>query len=458
MKGISFSSTITILLITALSFPEVSKAGATERQVQPLVLSLEQAISLALERNRDVLIAEQDRYKADAQIGEAKSGAFPQLSLSGQYARNVKTPVLFLPPGPPFNNTGSVLTIKLGSDNSYTAGLQLSQTLFSPKLKTAINIAEDYQEFMEKSYEGTTQDVVLGVKKAFYGVLLAQRLVEVSREGLEVAKANYENVKSLYNHGAAAEYDFLRAEVQVASTEPMLIQAENNLELAKNALKNILAVDLKQDIEVKGEFIYAETPADLVQQANSTALEKNPTIQQLALQESILEKNIAIERADYLPTLSLFGSYQWQTQDNSFQFKDYNWAQSFVVGLQLSYSFFNGFRTSSRAEQASIDKQKVQYTRLKAEEGLRIQILQAQLKMEEAKKRIAAQEKSISQAEKALAIAQTRYKSGVGTQLELLDTQAALTRTQTNYAQAVYDFLIAKAEWERAVGWNQDVH
>jgi len=457
MKWICFSSVITTLLIASLICPEVSKAGGNERQAQPLVLTLEQAISIALERNRDVLIAEQDRYKADAQIGEAKSGAFPQIAFSGQYARNVKTPVLFLPPGPPFNTTGSVMTIKLGSDNSYTAGLQLSQTLFSPKLRTAIDIAEDYRQYSEKSYEGTTQDAVLSVKKAFYGVLLAKRLVEVSREGLDVAKANYENVKSLYNHGAAAEYDFLRAEVQVASTEPVLIQAENNLELAKNALKNILAVDLKQEIEVKGDFVFAEIPPDLVQQANSAALEKNPTIQQLALQESILQKNIDIERADFFPTLSLFGSYQWQTQDNSFQFRDYNWAQSFVVGLQVSYSLFNGFRTSSRTEQASIDRQKVQYTRLKAEEGLKIQILQSQLKMAEARKRIAAQEKSISQAEKALTIAQTRFKSGVGTQLELLDTQAALTQTQTNYAQAVYDFLIAKAEWEHAVGWNQDI-
>jgi outer membrane protein len=80
------------------------------------------------------------------------------------------------------------------------------------------------------------------------------------------------------------------------------------------------------------------------------------------------------------------------------------------------------------------------------------------LKMEEARKRIAAQEKSIGEAEKALSIAQTRYRSGVGTQLELLDTQAALTRTQTNYAQAVYDFLIAQAEWQHAVGWTQDIH
>jgi len=89
---------------------------------------------------------------------------------------------------------------------------------------------------------------------------------------------------------------------------------------------------------------------------------------------------------------------------------------------------------------------------MKAEEGLKIQIQSAELKMAEAKKRIAGQEKNIAQAEKAVRIAQTRFTSGVGTQLELLDSQVAMTRAQTNYAMAIYDYLIAKAEWHYAVG------
>jgi outer membrane protein TolC len=77
--------------------------------------------------------------------------------------------------------------------------------------------------------------------------------------------------------------------------------------------------------------------------------------------------------------------------------------------------------------------------------------MQAIMNMDEAKKRIDAQSKSLEQAEKAQKIAQTRYKNGVGTQLELIDTQAAMTMAHTNYAQAVYDYLVAKAEWENAV-------
>jgi outer membrane protein len=447
----------TLFIICIAGLTSLSQSQSTQ-QTEKNNLTLDKAISIALQNNRDILIADQDRYKAEAQISEARSGAFPQINLSGQYSRNFQKPVMFLPPGTPFNKSDSPMKFEIGTDNSYSASLQLYQTLFNKKVGTALSIAEIYHDYSEKTYEGTTLDVILNVKKSFYSVLLSSKLVDVARDGLDVVRVNYENIKSLYNHGSAAEYDLLRAEVQVANTEPILTQAENSYSLAKDALKNLLAIDLKQDIKVIGEFDFQEVPVDIIQQANQQALSANPTLTQLSLQESLMEKNIDIERASYFPSLALFGTYQWLTQDNTFQFRNYNWAQTFTVGLQLSYALFDGLRTGARSEQATIDRNKIQYTRLKVEEGIKIQIQSSQMRMNEAKQRIIGQEKSIEQATKALKIAQTRYKNGVSTQLELLDTQAALTRTKTNYAQAIYDYLIAKAEWERAVGFKQTTH
>ncbi len=418
----------------------------------PLQITLERAIAMALEQNRDVLIADQDRYRAEAQVGEARSDAFPQVSISGQYTRNVKKPVLFLPPDNPFNPSGSTVVFEIGSDNAYTMGLSLSQTLFSRKVGVAMDIASTYRDYTEEAFHATQQDVVLQVKKSFYLVLLAQKLVDANRQGLDVVRANSENVELQYRHGNAAEFDLLRAEVELANTEPLLISAENTLALSINALKNLLSIPLDQDIVVAGDFTFEEIPPERMNEAKQTALSTNPSILQLSLQESLLEKNISVERANFFPTLSLVGAYQWQSQDNTFQFKNYNWATLFNVGLQLSYPLFDGFRTTQRVQEASVDREKVHYARLKAEEGLKIQIQSAELKMAEAKKRIAGQEKNIDQAQKAVRIAQTRFKSGVGTQLELLDAQVAMTRAQTNYAQAIYDYLVAKAEWQYAVG------
>ncbi len=432
--------------------PAVPQTVDPARTGPPLVLTLEKAIAMALQQNRDILIADQERYRADAQVSEARSGALPQLSLVGQYSRNIKLPVLFIGPNNAFNPTNTTLAFEVGSTNSYVMGAQLSQALFSRKVGVALQIANEYRDYTEEGHAATEQSVVLQVKQAFYRVMLAQKLLDANQQGLDVVKANLDNVRSLYRHGSAAEFDLLRAEVQVANTEPLVISAANALILAKNSLKNVLALPTDQEIGVQGEFTFEEIPPQEMSRARRTAIANNPSINQLAVQESILEKNISIESATYFPTVNLVGSYQWQSQDNSFRFKDYVWANSLSLGLSFSWPIFDGLRTNARVQQASIDREKVHMLRLKAEEGLAIQIQAAELNMEEARKRIEGQEQNIHQAQKAVRIAQTRFQSGVGTQLELLDTQVAMTRAQTGYAQAIYDYVMARADWQYAVG------
>ena len=439
-----------MLVILAATSPE--SPGGNASGGPKVVLTLDSAVALALGQNRDVMIAEQDRYRADAQVNEAWSGALPQLSLTGTYTRNVRLPVLFLPPNTAFNPGNSTETLELGSNNSYLLGATLSQVLFSRKVGVALDIAHTYHDFAEQGYRATKEDVTLAVKKAFYAVLLAKELAGANREGLDVVRSNVENVRLQYAHGNAAEYDLLRAEVELANTEPLLISADNALLLSMNALKNLLAIPLDTEIDVAGGFTFDEVPAEALESARRDALSSNPAILQLALQESMLDMNISIERAEYFPTLSLVGAYQYQTQDNTFAFRSYMWATSLNVGLQLSFPLFDGFRTSARTEEATIDRDKVHYARLKAEEGLKIQLQAAELRMAEAKKRIVGQERNVAQAEKAVIIAHTRYRSGVGTQLELMDSQVAMTRARATRAQAVYDFLVAKAEWENTAG------
>ncbi len=442
------------LIILLLFIPGINPIFPQQRDT--LVFTLNEAIAKAIENNWDIQISEKDIQKSDEQISEAYSNAFPRLELTGNYTRNIKLPVLFIPPDNAFNQSSNTLTMELGSKNSFAATLGLTQILYSQKVNTAIKIAGEYSEYSKFGNKATKQQVILSVKKTFYTILLAKQIVEVSRQNYEAAKANFDNVSVLYKQGVASEYDFLRSEVQAANAQPMLIQAENNLELAKSTLKNILALDIDQPVEVKGDFKFEEVSPEVIQEAGKNAVENNPLVKQLAIQESLLDKNVVIQRSDYFPTLAFFGQYQFQTQDNTFKVKDYNWAKSFMVGLQLTYLLFDGFGRSARVQQAIIDKEKVGLGKRKLEEGLKVQVIQAEMKMEEAKKRIQAQEKSLQQADKALKISQTRYKSGVGTQLEIIDTQAALTFAQTNYSQAIYDYLVARADWEFAVSTKSE--
>ena len=417
-----------------------------------VVLTIDKAVTIALQKNYDIKIAQLSVDKAQEQITEAYAGAWPKLSLNGQYTRNLKSPVLFIPPNTPFNPTPNTLTFSIGAKNSYNLGLSLSQTIFDPRLGTAISIAKKYSKYSDLNTESARDDVIAEVKETFYNVLLSKKLVNVNEESYKVAQANYENTGALYKQGVASEYDYLRAEVQLANVKPQLIQARNSLQLAKNALKNLLAMDLDTRIDVEGEFKVEKISQDLMERSNELLKEKNPALLQMSLQKLMLEENVNIEKAAYLPSLSAFGSYDWQTQDNTFKFSDYNWANTITVGLQLTYTLFDGFKRSARIQQAKIDVENLEVTRNKTEAGLKISLMQSKLKMGEALDRIQAQEKSVQQAQRALEIAQTRYKEGVGTQLEILDTQNSLTQTRINYEKAVYDFLIAKTEWEKVLG------
>jgi outer membrane protein TolC len=424
---------------------------AQKKEAEPIVLSLKEAIDKALEMNWDIKIADQDVKKAEEQINEAYSNAYPKLDITGQYTRNFKLPVLFIPPDNAFNTSSETMTMEMGAKNNYSGILSLNQVIYSQKVNTAIKIASEYADFSKTGGKATRQSIILAVKKAFYGILLMKEVVKTYKQSYDVAKANYENIASMYKQGAESEYNYLRAEVQLANSQPALIQAENNLVMAQNGLKNILAVDINRPLEVKGDLVFEDIPAVAMDESGENAVSNSLLIKQLQIQESLLDKNITVEKADYYPVLSVFGQYQWQAQDNTFKWGDYKWAKTLMAGLQVNYPLFDGFRRDARVQQAVIDKEKVALSRKKLEDNIKIQVTQARLKMEEAKKRISAQEKSIMQAEKALSISQTRFKNGVGTQLELIDTQAALTAAKTNYAQALYDFLSAKADWEYAV-------
>lgn len=439
---------IFMIFLSGLSMSQVQNQNETGNKKNPIEITLKEAINLALQNNWDIKLSEKEIQKANEQISEAYSNAFPRIDLKGNYIRNIKLPVMFLPPNTSFNPTDQVVTFELGASNNWDASITLNQVIYSQKVNTAIKIADEYAELSKAGNQSVRNDVVMGVKKAFYGVLLMQELVKVSKQGYEVAKANYENVSSMYKQGVASEYDYLRAEVQLANTSPILTQMENNFVMSQNLLKNILALDVQTPIIVKGEFVFDESASSQKAFDKIVSIETNPLLRQLDIQASLLDKNITIEKSEYFPTLAAFGTYAYQTQDNTFKFKNYMWAESFMVGLNLQYTLFDGFRRSARIEQATIDKDKVELNKRKLEDGLKIRAIQAMNLMEESKKRIKAQEKSLEQAEKALKIAQSRFKNGVGTQLELIDGQSALTMAKTNYAQAIYDYLSARADWE----------
>ncbi|MBU0693027.1 TolC family protein, partial [bacterium] len=329
------------------------------------------------------------------------------------------------------------------------AGVSASQVLFDPQLNTGIQIAKRYRNYAELSSDSKQEEIVRDVKIAFYAVLLLERLVDVARQSVELAQAHYDNIKAHYDQGTAAEFDLLRAEVQLANARPQLSRQENGLALSKDNLKLKIGLEPQQPLDIIGNLAVEAAPETDTESDIDNLIASNTMIRALKAQEAMLEKNISIENAAYFPVLSAFANYNYQAQDNSLDIGNYEWVNTFMAGLTLSVPLFNGFQTKHRVAQARIGMDRAVLSRMQIEDGIRLALDQAKLDLKEAKERYDALAQSVGQAHRAVDIADVRFRSGVGTQLEVLDSQTALAQTESEQALAAFDYFAALAEWEK---------
>lgn len=430
---------VLILIITAYTIAQTQNAT---------ILSLDQAINLAIEKNADLKIAAMEVTKSEEKLREARSGLFPKIDLGGQYQRYINKPVIFLPPGSPF---GQTLTI--GSDNSYAATATLSVPLFAWSLYQGIGLASDALDITKQNYLSIKNKIVADVKKSFLTVILTRETRDVMQQSLANAEDNLENIKKLNKAGTLSDYDVLRAEVQVENLRPVVLQMENNFILSLDALKVTIGLDANQQIDVTSNMDYKESyiiPSE--QDIIDELIKNNPQLAILDKQIKLNDKNISVEKSAYLPTLAGFGNYQYQAQANDFQFSDYNWVKTFVLGLQLQVPIFNGFKTQARVNQAEIGLNQSVEQKRNFTEAIKTQAISILYRIKQAVKRIQGQNKTVSQATEGYNIATRRLSNGLATQLEVNDAELALRQAKLNRLQAIYDLNVAEADLENVLG------
>jgi len=418
------------------------------QQKQSIVLNMDDAIRLAIEKNAELKIASMDIQKAEEKLREARSGLFPQLNATGQYQRYIDLPVIFMPKGSPFGPT-----LKIGADNSYSASLSLTLPLFSYPLYEGISLASEALDITKESYKSVKNKVVTDVKKAFLAVLLTRETKDVMAQSLKNAEDNFENIKKLRQGGTLSDYDVLRAEVQVENLKPTVLQMENNYKLSLEALKVAIGLDASQEIDVVGDMVFNE-PYILPDEKSviEEMLRNNPQLGILEKQVTINDKTISLEKSAHLPTLAAFGTYQYQAQANDFKFSDYNWVKTSLVGLQLQIPIFSGFKVDAKVNQAEINlnqsiEQKRNYT-----EAFKTQTLSILYRIQQAVKRIEGQSKTVKQAMEGYEIAKRRLLNNLATQLEVNDAELALRQAKLNRLQAIYDLKIAEYDLDNVLG------
>jgi outer membrane protein len=437
---------------------------------QKRVITLDEAINIALKNNREIRMAQMNVDKAQSAVREAFGYALPTVDLSANYYRFLSKPKMAFPDfeallgnatygilfhenvlprdESKFRPIGTTLQ-SFAQTNNFESTVQATQILFNSAVFRGIGTSQIYLDLSKEELKRTASSIVLEVEKTFYGVLLMKELHEITEASFKNASDNLKNVRALHEQGLVAEFDFLQAEVRVENIRPVLLQMGNNLKMAEDGLKILLNINQQDDIDVSGEFEYKDELIPDESESIQTALEENFSIKSMQLKLKVDDAFIALDRADYWPTLAAFANYSYAGSSEDLKFQTYT---SATVGLSFTINLFRGTQTRHRVEQAeaTLNQSREQFSQLKD-----FIVSQVKFRINEIRKvkaSLDAQERNVKLAERAYELSTLRYKEGTGNQLEIENSDIALRQAKINRLQSVYDYILSSANLDQLLG------
>ena len=459
----------------------------------PVVISLEQALKIALSENIAVKVADKEIERTKYAKKGTYASLFPQIDATGSYQRTIKKQVMYMDfdmssfgggstagsgsagsgSGSTGGGSGSAGTgegsgtgsgstasssknnggLEVGRWNTWSAGVSASMPVVNAQLWKSIKISGMDVELAVEKARASRLDMVSQVKNAYYAVLFSKEAFNVYKEVYENAMTNYAETEKKYNVQKATDLDMARAKTNVANAIPNVYNAESSIILALWQLKAVMGIDLEMNIDVEGAIEdYSEYMTSDVTKADSISLDRNSTMKQLEIQANELAQSIKAQQYAYIPTLALAFNYSYNAMTNDFNFKEYRWTPYSYVGVSLSIPIFSGGKRLNQVRQARNSYEQMRLQMTSTERNLKISIRQSLNTMETNVKSYDAAKDAVASAEKAYSIAEKSYEVGRATLTDLNDAQLALTQARLAESQAVYNFIVAKTQLEQTLG------
>ena len=431
-------------LALTVSAQEQQQAAQPE---QKLVLSLEQALEIALSENPTIKIADQQiEIKRYAKQGTYAS-LYPQIDATASYQRVIKKQTMSMDFG------GQTQTIKVGSDNSFNGGVTLGMPVVNAQLWQSLKVSALDVELAVEQARSSRIDMIEQVTKAYYGILLAKQSQELYQSVYDNAVENNDIVKKKFDVGAVSEYDLIRSNVTVQNALPNVIEAEYTVTLALWQLKALLGIDLQREIDVIGSLMDYVHVLDKSYDISQLNLENNSTLKQLDMQEQMLEHAVKITKLANVPSLSVNAAYLYTALGNDGKFFNKEaWNPYSYAGLQLNIPIFAGNKRRAATREARLNLTNLQLQRENVERQLRVGIVQYLNNMQSSVKKYHASAATVDQAQRGYDIAVKRYDVGRGTLVDIDNSQLALTQAELQRNQSIYNFLTAKVSLDKVLG------
>ncbi len=437
------------LLLTALavlfSCAALPRSACASGDDGTEILTLEQALAIAAEQNRDIQKAVEYQNWLRAKYVEERAAALPNLRITGSMGRQYDESQRAFFKGIP-SQFGGIFSFER---DAATADFALSQAVFTwGQVGAAIRAARIGLAMGEEQLRLFRQAVARDVSTGFYDVLLARELVAVARENLEQKERHLEAARRKFSAGTATDYDVLAASVAVENARPGQISAENRLRTAKDALNYLLG---RQGgaFEVSGSLEAPVAPYPDSSEWVEQALLHRPELREIRHRRGVAGELVKVARAGDKPRLDIQAGYGWRGYNVEGMESD---GTAWQAGLYLTFPVFDGFRTRGRVAQAKSDFRSAELEEARMRDAIVLEVRNAADAVREAGEIVKALTNTVYQAERLLGMAEIGYEAGVKTHLDVLDAQLNLTSARGSLAQARRDYLVAWVHLRWAAG------
>jgi outer membrane protein len=424
-----------ILLFLSVIMISPCNAGAEELIKKGDALDLQQCIEVALKKQPNIIAAMSAINVNQSRVGQAKSNYYPQINWSSNYSRIYS------------KSTTASPRLSGGSDayDQYQSNVTLSQNIYDfEKTSTQVKIQNLNLNSSRRDLENVLSQIVFGVKQAYFTVLQAKRNRDVAAETVQQFQQHLDQAKGFFEVGTKPKFDVTKAEVDLSNAKLNLIKGENAHRIARVNLNNAIGIPEAPEYAIVDDFGFQQyqiTFADALKRAYASRADLQSTI----AKKEAAERTIELQKKGYYPTLSGNAGY-------GFSGEAFPLDRGWTVGATLNFPLFSGLSTKYQVEEAKASLDVLKANEESLRQTIHLDVEQAYLNLQQASESISTTEITVRQATENLDLANGRYTSGVGSPIEVTDALVSLSNAKTAYISALYDYKVAQASTEKAMG------
>jgi outer membrane protein len=393
---------------------------------QPINLTMQDSVNLALRHSPAVKTAQMDVAKTSWQIKENKASYLPAISANHIQTKNEQS------------------TADLPA-NSHSTFLEAKTILYSGGMNEGLVAqAQELHDSARYNLKFTRQQVISNTQLAYYNVLQAEKNEILAEEAVQRLAQHLSIVEAQYAEGIVLKSDVLRTEVELAQAKQNESKAQNAHKMTNGTLITLLGLPPDEEITL-ADTIASKAYDGTLSQAIQTALQNRNDLKQTYQEQKSVQLGVQIAKSDKLPNVSLSVKKEWQNQTIS---SDNQWSAQ----LAVAFNVFDGSKTRAKIKQAELEAAKSGELVEQKIEQVTLEIREAFYNMQDARTAVDIASQVVAKAEEDYAIAQVRYQSGIGTNLDVIDSQGALTAAKLNYTNSLYDYSKYIVQLKQAMG------